>query len=730
MILNFITNRAGYECELSAINAAEPRKAGRSGMKFRLSFLASLIIASLCIPIQTNAAEPEISCENGIDESVEAILGSENNFLGPIPPVSSHFTGRILGRTENGIRNAMSNDQTFDDASFESWVETSFEAVSKIIDTKIHLIQQERSLMQDTTCLHIDLFLIETMMEKVRCKIQYAFEQKKFVAIIELKDIILYLDKSYNDLVNGARHNSYTADWTEVYSFDERPHYCHLFSDYCELYPDGLFCGPYFFETMDECVSATEYPAKSHICPFHSDYLPPTTIIPKDPEPDPDSEFDPENPYPSSDCPAVENTIEAVCMPPNAPWEYDYCSGTYGVGSYTGISTCGLDGECLYCLQPKGICHDTIPNSVCLAGYQPVEDQEANCRNWCENANRRYEGVYVGHAVIDCNDKMPKGNQACCSCSYDFGVENDPEPEPENSATGYGCDLDVLNRYNDLNIPDSKIGDAIQVEIDAMQELINERDKFILSGSYLKDNAVKLDTWMGRTPAPELAYFGRTASVKRVHKTLFGCSEAPEEWRLPLTEEEKEEGTGRDPNSLWPPVWPNNLIRWQTHGSFSLDRNDLQLMQEYEKLRVEWGKRRPLAYELPEEFGFNYFLQLYFRNQLKDWGIYQERLTSTSVTHATDVPQRIITELTPLRESVGEFSRYASSLNSKGIRSFARGLAYYLRRSCLTRPCNERLERILKVVLQSACFPYTDGNYSGNVWEECKRAAKLDEFAD
>ncbi|MBU0766281.1 hypothetical protein KKF55_00640 [Patescibacteria group bacterium] len=552
-------------------------------MNIRFSLLASLTLLAVIMPRTLYAEEIKSFCKNGEDNAVNAILGVDDGFLTPVPPISDHFTGKVLRRAEKGIEKAFSYTQKFNDDGFMEWAEKSFEAVSITIDTKIHLIQQERSLSQDTTCLHIDLMLIETMMEKVRCKIQYAFDQKQFATVLLLKDIILFLDESYNDLVEGARYNSYAADWTRALPFDDNPYYCHLFSEFCELYTDGLFCTPSSFETMDECTEETGYPAKNHICPFNSDYLPPSS----------------------------------------------FASG--------------------------------------------------------------------------------------------------------GTVFGYGCDLQTLSQYRSISAPDSKIGEAIQTEFDALQNLIRERDIFIENSQHLKNNAIKLDLWMRRTPSSELQYFGKTVDSEREHYTVSGCSESP------LRDSEaEEEYTKRDSDSLWPPIWPTGAIRWTTHGAFSFDRNEMQLMKEYEKLRTEWGKQRPLAYKLPEEFGFLYFLQLYFRTQFKKWDVYQEQQTSTIVAHATDVPRRIIAELTPLRKAIGEFSTYASVLSTTdsgpeikgGIRGFARGLAYYLRRSCLTRPCNERLERVLKVVLKDECFPYTGGNYQGKIWEDCKRAAKLDEFAD
>jgi hypothetical protein len=45
----------------------------------------------------------------------------------------------------------------------------------------------------------------------------------------------------------------------------------------------------------------------------------------------------------------------------------------------------------------------------------------------------------------------------------------------------------------------------------------------------------------------------------------------------------------------------------------------------------------------------------------------------------------------------------------RGLRAFVRNFAWYIRRSCIFRPCNERLEQILKLNFADSCFPYTGG---------------------
>lgn len=72
---------------------------------------------------------------------------------------------------------------------------------------------------------------------------------------------------------------------------------------------------------------------------------------------------------------------------------------------------------------------------------------------------------------------------------------------------------------------------------------------------------------------------------------------------------------------------------------------------------------------------------------------------------------RIAEELKPLREGVRKLGLMARETN--GTRETARNLAYYILRTCIYRPCNEKLIQVLQMTFDEAdvCFPYTNGEY-------------------
>ncbi|HAI98005.1 TPA: hypothetical protein DCL30_00480 [Candidatus Peribacteria bacterium] len=303
-------------------------------------------------------------------------------------------------------------------------------------------------------------------------------------------------------------------------------------------------------------------------------------------------------------------------------------------------------------------------------------------------------------------------------------------------AVGYGCDLSVLSRYAGLGLSDSTIDEATDAETTALEELSEDRDKMIEDSEQLKTRITKLEKFMGRSLPAESAWYGQAKSDKRVHRLRLGCavSDGRNADNQPAAED-------------WPPAWPAGAAKWELTGPFSFDKNDQKLLREYLQLRDEWGQQRPYPdqYKFPEEFlpdrpekyeealddpqrndFFVGWINRLARTVTKKWDRVQEREEGAMVPIASEALEIIMEQLSPLRLAVSEFSKNGNSLD-KGVRNFTRGLAYWLRRSCLTRPCNARLERVLKIDLTNDCFPYTNGQFVGrtDLVEKCTTSAEL-----
>lgn len=303
-------------------------------------------------------------------------------------------------------------------------------------------------------------------------------------------------------------------------------------------------------------------------------------------------------------------------------------------------------------------------------------------------------------------------------------------------AVGYGCDLSVLSRYAGLGLSDSTIDEAVDAETTALEKLTEDRDKMIEDSEQLKTRIMKLEKFMGRSLPAESAWYGQAKSDKRVHRIRLGCA-VSDGWNADNQPAEED----------WPPKWPAGAAKWELTGPFSFDFNDQKLLREYLQLRDDWGQQRPYPdqYKFPEEFlpdrpekyrealndpqrndFFVGWINRLARAVTKKWDRVQEREEGTMVPIASEALELVMAQLSPLRSTVSEFSKNGNSLD-KGVRNFTRGLAYWLRRSCLTRPCNARLERVLKIDLTNDCFPYTNGQFVGrtDLVEKCTTSAKL-----
>jgi len=582
------------------------------------TFLVLCAVAALALPLWVEAS--------GCD-TVDQILQS-------VEPVSDHYTRRVLQRAQAGISFAQGLSSTFEDDDFLYWLDKSYRSMSQIVDTDLRVIVPNRDLEEATACLHIDLFLIETMMEKVRCEIEDAFAESNGSAIEILRDVLFFLNDRYRALLLGNMDNTNEdQQWWFKQTFDQ---------------PDGTSAG--------EWLSA---PYNTTLC-----------------------------------C----NNVNWTCEPTE-----NYCQGSAFLTE---------DG--------------CVDNSQCTVreGHEPTDYK------MCP-----FHSDYLSPTVI--------------VQTYEMDFSKDPpsvKPLEKPIAAGYGCDLTVLERYANLSLDGTDIDEAIKAEYQGLKIMTKERDEFIKQSFSMKAHAEQLNKWLGRDPIKGLEFFGWTMeelstgteedpemAKMRVHTTRIGCSEVDGETLFPLF----------PPPERWPPAWPEGAVQESRRGPFSLSENVLKLMRSYQDWHIYLAKERPYPdqYKLPGEFeeegredrigGYRFIDTLtrfmrfdYARPFLLEEHIKQETAESFIVAKVSDAPRQIYSKLEPLRSSVKELSKNGDSLQS-GIRRFARGLAYYLRRSCLNRPCNERLERILKIVLEDTCFPYTSGDYIDNerMHENCEEGA-------
>jgi hypothetical protein len=352
------------------------------------------------------------------------------------------------------------------------------------------------------------------------------------------------------------------------------------------------------------------------------------------------------------------------------------------------------------------------PPYWCCAGQEDEEDRGSACISVGEKG--REECAFA-------HGSLSKRLNVCIAAGCEGSGEDESPLCPFHSdylpptTAGYGCDLSVLRKY------EGEGHEATRKEYEALEALVQSRDEFIESMGALREITEFLNRYLGQTPV-DLSGFQGGLSSSIEHRSVSGC----------IGDEED---------------WPEGAVAWELRGPFSLKRNHTSLMPKLYEIWRNWGKSRLLPdylktsdelegnserQKIVEEyeqsvFGWFYLTgrnsaRRYFRNN----AVAQEGKESMMIAKVLDTPLRIFDELRTLRGEVKSFVESVEEPNS-GIRGFVRNFAFFLRHSCIFRPCNDQLNRILSIVFEDSCFPYASGLYltDSNVDETCRNGARL-----
>lgn len=272
---------------------------------------------------------------------------------------------------------------------------------------------------------------------------------------------------------------------------------------------------------------------------------------------------------------------------------------------------------------------------------------------------------------------------------------------------GYGCDDSLLQKISAYK--------PAEAEKKGLETLGQELKKYKELGKEFAQLEKDLNELHGNaSSAPALP----EESANGGHKELSGCQdEAP----------------------------PDTLRLRSVRSPFSYKKDEIRILSDFVSKRAAEGIFREHSDDLktPEEIededkrkraqnGNNPLMQL-FRNSARQFfetlNELQGKKEGSMFAAAPDSTLEIADALQDLRKSVGELSRIATQ--KEGLRSFVIRYAYYLRRTCIYRPCNDSLERILRTAYADECFPYTDGQFLGDSgedprWKKCAEAACIE----
>ena len=304
--------------------------------------------------------------------------------------------------------------------------------------------------------------------------------------------------------------------------------------------------------------------------------------------------------------------------------------------------------------------------------------------------------------------------------------------------SGYGCDLTVLDEFRDLD------DTSLKEEYDALDALVDVRDRFLDDTDHIRQSALKMDSILDETMLSDaerqhLNQFGEAKVREIEHKRVFGC-----EADVPPEEDEDTDGDGDPADKVKPSkLWATQEVR----GPFNFTKDHLNIWKEFFRLNLWWAEQReyPDYLKKPSEFfkeedrekSMSLNSLLVPRNNLRmRWASFmRDQATQEAVIlpKAQDMQQGVVSAMQPLRDAMkGNIELVQDS--SGGLRKFAKGYAYFLRRSCINRQCNSQLETILKILFSDVCFPYASGEFktgkdesgaSGSeTWKACRDAVE------
>lgn len=324
--------------------------------------------------------------------------------------------------------------------------------------------------------------------------------------------------------------------------------------------------------------------------------------------------------------------------------------------------------------------------------------------------------------------------------------------------SGFGCDIETMQ-------PRSAYA-PLQAELEALSIISQQVKKYQSGALAFVEVQQRIDELFGNestTPEPP---------PEREHLVAYGCGWTggycgdDEERRCQQDSDCEEYITCNRPEKV---CKSNRLIRCnrddqcpsgdtceeekelpasrEVRGPFSFKKDQISILSEFLASRVAQDVSREFRDDLksPNEFEKNeqterdlrefedknpifWITRLGLRMNIQGQGREPARREALIYPEAVDAPLEIAESLKDLREAVSKLSTLASKKD--GVRRFVSRYAYFIRRTCIYRPCNLMLEQVIRIVTADECFPYTNGEYLSDSAgdsrrEKCKTGAGI-----
>lgn len=200
----------------------------------------------------------------------------------------SPYVQNVLSRADKGIAYAKEAGAATDFLSIlPGWSLSITSAWAGLTDTALQRSNTVGELTDISSCLHLDLALINCKIEKVRTELHTQTERGSFIAILRLTSLLRFLNERTRHLAAGALDPQYPdPTWGYQYSFD-RPSdeiWCasNAAENICEKKSEDTCINergtPY--ETEEICWKNGSLPASGNnndigmFCPFDANYAP------------------------------------------------------------------------------------------------------------------------------------------------------------------------------------------------------------------------------------------------------------------------------------------------------------------------------------------------------------------------------------------------------------------------------------------------------------------------
>ncbi len=259
---------------------------------------------------------------------------------------------------------------------------------------------------------------------------------------------------------------------------------------------------------------------------------------------------------------------------------------------------------------------------------------------------------------------------------------------PVIAAARYGCDSTVLERtlgaLQSIPVPEraEKLRATLELELQGTRQM-----EELLRSSQVTTNELLLTEQ--RIEAMEN---GTVTTILPTESPAPPTDHAPAETGCQYTL----------PQGVW--------LRGKT-GPFSLSPNDLSTLTAFRAARRAEGSVRVLPQFLTgvvDTVG-NLLLNLGGNQWIESFSQGQGEQEAEIFGAGIDPVLSMERTLEPLKINTGRLASLAQ--DSNGIKGAVEKFVFWLRRTCLERPCNNRLDAILKILESDECFPYTSGEY-------------------